>query len=220
MTYHSHADIGGERTPLAVEPEPEGDPFHAPWEPRAHALTIAMGATGSWNLDMVRAARETLPDYRQRSYYEIWYGGLVALLEREGLATAAELEAGRALGPARPVPRVLRAGEVGPMLCRGASTLREAAGPARFAVGDRVRASDALPTGHTRLPGYARGRRGIIEHVRGVHIFPDAHAAGRGEAPEWLYGVVFTAAELWGDDPSRAGQSVAIDLWEPYLEPA
>jgi nitrile hydratase len=205
---------------LAVVPEPEGDPFHAPWEPRAHALTLAMGATGVWNLDMLRAARETLPDYRQLSYYEIWYGGLVKLLERHGLVTADEIAAGRALGPARPVSRVLLAPQVWELLRRGSPTLREATRPARFEVGDRVRARSEPPTGHTRLPAYARGHVGVIEFVRGAHVYPDAHAAGRGEAPEWLYGVVFTAAELWGEDAGAAGQSVAIDAWEPYLEPA
>ena len=219
MTYRSHADLGGLPVDLAVVPEPEGNPFHAPWEPRAHALTIAMGATGVWNLDMLRSVRETLPDYRQRSYYEIWYGALVALLERHGLATADELTAGAAQGPARPVPRVLDAGQVWPMLRKGAPTLRPASRSARFAVGDRIRTSSVPATGHTRLPAYARGRVGIVECLRGAHVYPDAHAAGLGEAPEWLYAVVFTAAELWGED-AAAGQSVAIDLWEPYLEPA
>jgi len=220
MTYHSHADLGGQPVAAAVVPEPEGDPFHAPWEPRAHAMTVAMGATGTWNIDMSRAARETLPDYGKLSYYQIWYAALVTLLERHGLVTAAELAAGRASEPARPLARVLRAPEVWPLLRRGSPTLREASQPARFAVGDRVRASASRPAGHTRLPSYARGRVGTIECVRGAHVYPDANAAGRGEAPEWLYSVVFTAAELWGTAGATGDQSVAIDAWEPYLEPA
>ena len=40
-------------------------------EPRVFALQLSMGAAGAWNLDMTRSARETLPDYQQRSYYEI-----------------------------------------------------------------------------------------------------------------------------------------------------
>jgi len=220
MTYHSHADLGGQPVAAAVVPEPEGDPFHAPWEPRAHALTVAMGATGVWNIDMSRSARETLPDYRNLSYYQIWYAALVTLLVRHGLVTTAEIEAGRELEPARPVARVLTAPEVWPLLRRGSSTLRAATRPARFAVGDRVRARASIPAGHTRMPAYARGRVGTIECLRGAHVYADANAAGRGEAPEWLYSVVFTASELWGTPGATGGQSVAIDAWEPYLEPA
>ena len=74
--YLSHADIGGRPTRDPVVPEPEGDPFHAAWEARAMALTLAMGATGQWNIDMSRAARETLPDYAALSYFQIWLAAL------------------------------------------------------------------------------------------------------------------------------------------------
>ena len=85
-------------------------------------------------------------------------------------------------------------------------------------MGEQVRLRAAAPAQHTRLPGYARGKIGRIEQVRGVHVFPDAHAQGLGEQPRWLYTVVFSGAELWGDASTR-GQSVSVDAWEPYLEP-
>jgi nitrile hydratase len=69
------------------------------------------------------------------------------------------------------------------------------------------------------LPGYARGKIGRIEHVRGVHVFPDANAHGLGERPQWLYTVVFSGRELWGD-AATADVSVSIDAWESYLEPS
>ncbi len=220
MSESSHADLGGQICHLAIVPEPEGDPFHAPWEARVHALTIAMGATGTWNLDMTRAVRETLPDYRRLSYYEIWYAGLVALLERHGLVTAAERAAGCALEPSRPLPRVLARHDVAPLLRAGAPTQRQASRPARFAVGDRIRTRSSAGPGHNRLPAYARGRHGLIDSLRGVHVYPDAHAAGQGEQPQWLYTVLFTGAELWGSTNAPGHQSVSIDAWEPYLEPA
>ena len=65
MNYHSYADLGGQDVREAVRPEPEGELFHAAWEPRVLALTLAMGATGLWNIDTSRAARETLPRYRE-----------------------------------------------------------------------------------------------------------------------------------------------------------
>ena len=81
MSHLSHADLGGQRGYGRVTPEAEGELFHATWEPRVLALTLAMGATGSWNIDMSRAVRETLPDYARLSYYEIWFEALLRLLQ-------------------------------------------------------------------------------------------------------------------------------------------
>ena len=220
MSYVSHADLGGRPLDVPVTPEAEGDPFHGRWEERVHALTLAMGATGAWNIDMSRAARESLPDYDALSYYGRWLAGLERLLRERGLVTSDEIAAGRALRGGPAVPHVLAAGEVAGVLARGAPTVRAASAPARFAVGDRVCTRCDVAPHHTRLPGYARGRCGIVEHVHGTHIFADAHAQGLGEQPQWLYTVVFTENELWGArDPSQ-GLSVAIDAWEPYLERA
>jgi nitrile hydratase beta subunit len=220
MSDLSHADLGGQSIAARIVPEPEAGPFHASWEARVHALTLAIGSMGAWNLDMTRAARETLPDYRSLSYYEIWYQGLVTLLERHGLVSGEELAAGRSLAEPRPLARVLHKDRVAPLLQTGAPTLRETSRPARFALGERVRTRSGPFPGHTRLPRYARGRCGTIESLRGMHVFADAHAAGRGEQPEWLYTVVFPAAELWGVAACATRLSVSIDAWEPYLEPA
>ncbi len=220
MTYTSHADLGGQLGHGPVLPEPEGELFHAPWEPRALALTLAMGATGSWNIDMSRAARETLPEYAALSYYEIWVHGLEALLQQRGLLHADELAQGRALHAAPPLRRTLRAADVAATLARGAPTQRPATTPARFAVGDAVRTRAQPQPHHTRLPGYVRGRRGRIEALHGAHVFADSHAQGLGEQPCWLYTVVFDGCELWGSEPGAQGLSVSVDAWEPYLEPA
>lgn len=220
MSYVSHADLGGGPCAERVKPEPEGDPFHAPWEERVHALTLAMGATGVWNIDMSRAARETLAEYAALDYYGKWLAGLEKLLRAHGLVTAGELAAGRALDAGRTLPRVLAAADVAAVLARGAPTERPAAAPPRYAAGRRVRTRrDAAPH-HTRLPGYARGKCGHIERVLGAHVYADAHAQGQGEAPQWLYTVVFTEDELWGAGAGRQGLTLAIDAWEPYLEPA
>ena len=219
MSHVSHADLGGQRGYGRVTPEAEGELFHAAWEPRVLALTLAMGATGSWNIDASRATREALPDYARLSYYEIWFEALLRLLQARGLAHADELGAGRSLHAPPPVARVLRAGAVAPTLARGSPTLRHSDVPARFAVGDRVRTRAHAVPHHTRLPGYARGRLGRIEHVHGPHVFADAHAQGLGEQPQWLYAVAFDAAELWGDE-AATGHSLSLDAWESYLEPA
>jgi nitrile hydratase len=74
------------------------------------------------------------------------------------------------------------------------------------------------PTGHTRLSGYARGKRGAIERVHAGFVFPDTNAAGRGENPQWVYAVRFEAAELFGSF-AEPNACVHIDLFESYLEP-
>lgn len=219
MSYRSHADIGGRCIEGRIVPEPEGELFHAAWEPGALALTLAMGATGAWNLDMSRSARETLPRYASLSYYAIWVEALQKLLIERDLVRDDEIAAQRMLHPPRPLPRVLREADVAAALAQGSPTERAATVPARFAVGDRVRTRSAEADHHTRLPGYARGRTGRIERVHGVHVFPDTHARGQGEQPQWLYTVVFDGRELWGAD-AAPGLTLAIDAWEPYLEPA
>ena len=99
------------------------------------------------------------------------------------------------------------------------SARRPAPGPARFKEGERVRTANIHPTTHTRLPRYARGKVGTVEAVRGCHVFPDTAAIGAGDNPQWLYTVVFSARELWGEavDPSV---NVSIEAFEPYLTAA
>ncbi|MBL8288780.1 MAG: nitrile hydratase subunit beta [Rubrivivax sp.] len=224
MPWPTHADLGGQGGHGRVQPEPEGVHWHAPWEPRALAVTLAAGACGEWNIDMSRAARETLPDYARLTYYEIWTAALEKLLLERGLVTREELAQGRADAgaPARPVARVLHAGEVAAVLASGSPTERPpAATPPRFTAGQRVRAKSVVVPHHTRLPGYVRGKVGVVEALRGCHVFADAHALGLGERPAWLYTVVFDGAALWGPgEPGAAQVRVSVDAWEPYLEPA
>jgi nitrile hydratase subunit beta len=216
MSYLSHADLGGRSGYGRVLPEPEGEYFHAAWEPRVLALTLALGAGGGWNIDMSRAARETLPNYARLGYYEIWFEALLKLLAEREWIGADELAAGRALHAAPAPPRTLRAADVPAVLAKGAPTARPAAVPARFAPGQAVRLFAGEVPHHTRLPGYMRGQRGTIERVHGAHVFADAHASGRGEQPQWLYTVVVDAAQLW----RGASHRVSVDAWEPYLAPA
>jgi len=216
MSYVTHADLGGQLDHGAVVPEPEDELFHAAWEPRALALTLAMGATGAWNIDMSRAARETLPDYATLSYYEIWLAGLQTLLRQRGMLDDAEIAAASSLRPPVAVARVLAAADVDSVLARGAPTARPTTAPPRWQVGDRVRAQSGTMNHHTRLPTYVRGRFGFIERAHGMHVFADAHAQGLGEQPQWLYTVVFEAIDLWPD--AAPGLTVSVDAWEPYLE--
>ena len=219
MTYTTHADLGGRTGFGPVVPEPEGELFHAGWEPMVLGMTLAMGATRSWNIDMSRAARETQPGYLRMSYYQIWLAGLEKLMADRGQVLPDEVDAGRMLHPPVPVTRVLAAPDVSAALAQGSPTLRPEAAPPRFGIGQRVRMHSQPAPHHTRLPGYARDKCGVIARLHGCHVFADAHARGLGENPQHLYTVVFTGQELWGAD-AAAGLQVSVDAWQPYLEPA
>ena len=213
-------DLGGQMGFGPVLPERDEPVFHAEWEKRALALTLAMGACGAWNIDQSRHARETLPPavYLTASYYEIWIRALEKLLVAAGLAGEEELATGWMLTPGAAVKRVLKAEAVAPMLAAGSPYDRPALAAPAFRPGDRVRTrNDHAPT-HTRLPRYARGRFGEVVENQGCFVLPDANAHGRGESPTWCYSVRFTAEELWGDG-AEPGSEVMVDCWEPYLEP-
>lgn len=219
-------DMGGQHGWGPVRPEADEPPFHAAWERRALGLTLAMGATGQWNIDMSRSAREQIgaARYLASNYYQIWLAGLERLMLERGLVGANEIDMGHALEPAVPVARVLRAPDVDAALARGTPTARKATASARFAIGQIVRAKHRQPAGHTRLPGYVRGHLGTITLVHGTHVFADRHAvwhAGQpfDEAPTWLYTVAFAGTELWGEH-GEGGTEVSVDAWEPYLEAA
>ena len=211
-------DMGGHTGFGPVVPEAVEPVFHADWERRVLAFTVAMGATGSWNIDTSRHAREKIPalTYWSSSYYEIWLEGLIKLLTERGLVTEAEIASGRMHIPAKPVKRVLSAEMVPAILAKGGPATRLSNTRARFQPGDRVRARNINPQGHTRLPRYARGKTGEIVRVHGTHVFPDSSAQGLGDDPQWLCTVRFSAKELWGKETP---DHVHIDLWEPYLEP-
>jgi nitrile hydratase subunit beta len=211
-------DMGGMHGFGAVEAERDEPVFHAPWEGRVLAMTRAMGALGLWTIDGSRFSLEKLPPdvYLTSSYYKRWLLGLESRCLQTGVVGGDELAAGRALHPAKPVKPALTAARVPDTLSRGDFN-RPPLAPAKFAPGDRVHTRNVNPQSHTRLPRYARGRSGLIESIRGCHVFPDTAATGGGDEAHWLYTIVFGSRELWGDgaDPTL---KVSIDVWEPYLE--
>ena len=214
-------DMGGMHGFGPVEPEANEPVFHAPWEGRVLAIRRALGAWRKWNIDAGRHSIETLPpaDYLRMSYYEKWFASAIKLALGAGLITERELETGQR-DPSVPVKTPpLTADKVMPAIMKGGPTHRETTARPRFAPGQAVRAREINPTGHTRLPRYARGKHGTIEAVRDGFVFPDSNAHGQGENPQWVYTVVFEGSEIWGEgaDPTL---SVSIDAWESYLEPA
>lgn len=204
-----------------IAPEADEPLFHHDWEARVLGLTIAANSLGHWSIDEGRHARESLSPqaYYGLSYYEIWLEGVTALLQKHGEVAQDELAQGRALHPARRADRKVAGAAMPGVLAAGGPSLRPSTQAARFTKGQSVRTRAAHPAGHTRLPGYARDKPGVIEAVRGMHVFPDTNAHGAGEQPQWLYTVVFDGRDLWGAD-AEPGVSCTIDAWESYLEPA
>jgi nitrile hydratase len=192
--------------PLVIE---KNEPvFHADWEKRMYGLALTATRDGR-NIDEFRHAIERIPApvYLASSYYERWLNGLMTLLVEKGHLTREELIAGGAepIAPAQ-----------GPATFRGKSP---AGRPrrARFREGDRVIARNLNPTGHTRLPRYVRGKRGVIHRDWGTYVFADSNAHHAGTHEQHVYSVSFAARELWGKEASPR-DTLRIDMWEEYLE--
>ena len=214
-------DMGGMDGFGSVEPEPDEPMLHHAWEGRVLTMVRTLGAAGAFNIDASRFYREMLaPDvYLASSYYQKWLYGLEDMLVAKGFVTADELRDGHASNPPQPLPRaVVTPDQVDRVMVRGAFE-RAAPAPAQFAIGDRVVARNIHPATHTRLPRYVRGHAGVVERVHGCHVFPDTVAHDKGEQPQWLYTVVFTGAELWGEDGDPT-LKVSVEAFEPYLVPA
>ncbi len=214
-------DMGGMHGMGPIQNEQNEPVFHAGWEGRAFALLFAAGAWGKWTLDELRHQIERIlpAEYLRMRYYEKWMAALPELLVKGGLVSRAEVESGTAAAGTAKLSPVFTADKVGPMGMGGSPASRNVRVEARFKAGQRVRARNMHPVGHTRLPRYARGKFGTIDRDHGVFVFPDTNAHGRGEKPQHVYSVRFAARELWGEQAAPK-DSVYVDLWDDYLEPA
>lgn len=214
------ADMGGTQG-WGRAPVPADEPvFTEPWEGRAFALALlSMGRVSGRNLDAFRHALERLSkeDYLQDGYYGRWLNAAELMLTDSAIlapgAVNARVRANRGEPVDEPAVPEPNKPDYQPT---AAGSLRQAETPPRYAVGDRVRAKDINPEGHTRLCGYLRGRRGVIELIQPAALLPDTHAHFLGENPQHVYAIGFDSRELWGADaePFR----VHADLFESYLE--
>jgi nitrile hydratase len=219
-------DLGGMQGFGRVEREEHEPVFHARWEPSVLAMVRASLGRGCCNLDEFRHAIERMEpaEYLSVTYYEKWLDGLTRVLIEKGVVKAEDVASRTVFfrdRPDAPVTAAVRAAPAervpfDPAFVQG--VIRETGQAPRFQPGDPVVTRDIHPRGHTRLPRYARGKRGVVHLVHGVQVYPDAHAHGLGESAQPLYSVRFPARELWGD-VAEANQWVHLDLWESYLEP-
>jgi nitrile hydratase len=205
-------DIGGMDGLGPVVRETDEPVFHADWEGRMFAMANLLIGRGHFNVDEFRHAIERIPAprYLGSTYYERWLDAVQTLLAEKGVVSGAEMES-RGAAPTPPSQ---------PATVPGASKVKTVSAAARirakFRVGDAVVAKNLNPTGHTRLPRYVRGHRGVIHSDHGVYTFADTNAHGGPLCRQHVYSVCFEARELWGPDAPRK-QRVFIDLWEDYL---
>ena len=212
-------DMGGMDGFGPVEREDDEPVFHHPWEGRVFAIRAALRPKdrvpgwGSFRYDLERIPPA---DYLRMSYYERWFAISMDRLLRSGLVTRAELETGRP-GPGPPGATL----RPGPVARRSGPVRLDADVPPRFRPGEDVRARNLHPPGHTRLPRYTRGKTGVVKRDNGVYALQDTDEAGQAidRPPQHVYTVRFTARDMWGERAS-ARDTVYVDLWEDYLEPA
>ena len=219
-------DLGGMHGLGRVDVETNEPVFHNPWEKSIFGTMIATMGQGLYNLDEFRHGIENMnpANYLTSSYYEHWLETMEKNLVEKGVIDQEELEARTQeflKNPEAPVPQredPELTDRLSELVRNGGSTRREVAAKPRFRAGDRVRTRNVHPRGHTRLPRYVRGERGVVERVYDAFVLPDTNAHGQGENPEYVYCVRFDAKELWGDS-AEPREVVYVDLWESYLEP-
>ncbi len=218
-------DMGGMHGFGPVVREKNEPVFHARWEPVVMAMTRAMRSDGGVTLDQFRHAIERMdpPHYLSATYYEHWLESVARTAAESGVTTPAEIQRRSDYFLAHPDAPVSALFDRVRPAHRAAATpiqgvIRTGTTPPRFKPGDKVITRSTRPEGHTRLPRYARGKRGTVHLFHGVHVFPDSNAHGLGEDPQPVYSVRFEGRDLWGES-REAPQAVYLDLFERYLSP-
>lgn len=179
--------------------------FHEDWENLGYSL-LFLGAAelGLFNVDELRHAIERMEprQYLASSYYDRIVVGVATLFVEKGALQQQRLE--ELAGGAYPLALPLGSG-------------RDARPPTEpFQVGDRVLVRDEFVSGHIRMPGYVRGKHGVVVHRTTLEWpFPDTVGHGLSSPSEPTYHVQFTTQELWGD-AADAG-TVVVDLFGGYL---
>lgn len=184
-------------------------------------MALVSTRLAGWNIDAFRHALERLSRtaYLDDGYYGRWLNGAELILTESSILAPSSIETrarnlhGEQLqeppifSPARP--------DYAPT---GEGSLRTVDSAPAYAVGERVRAKDISPAGHTRLPRYVRGHVGVVDLVQPASVLPDTNAHFAGENPQYVYTVRFESRELWGSQAEPF--TLTIEMFESYLESA
>jgi nitrile hydratase subunit beta len=199
-------DLGGKQGFGAVRYTLNAPAFHEAWEVRANSLYAFAVRCGIFNMDEYRHAIERMEPrhYLAASYYERSLTSLATLLVEKGIVTREELER--------------RAQGLFPLAAPSAPGRTNVPTRERFRPGDRVRVRADYVPGHVRMPGYIRGKSGVVVSESPVYPFPDARAHAVEAQDEPTYDVRFRSEELWPDSADAA--LVHVGVFQSYLERA
>jgi nitrile hydratase len=214
------ADMGGTRGWGPVHPPREDEPvFEEPWQGRAFALALLASRVAGTNVDAFRHSLERLDRtaYLEEGYFGRWLNGGELLLTDSAILApgAVNARARNLLGQhveEPPIPEPAKPDYT----ATAEGPLRSVDTAPAFDVGERVRAKDISPAGHTRLPSYIRGHVGVVELIQPAHVLPDTNAHFLGENPQHVYSVRFDSHELWGADAEPF--ALTVEMYESYLE--
>lgn len=215
-------DMGGMHGFGPVQIDDEAS-FFADWQRRVFAANLALAMQTGGNIDRLRYLVECIPpaEYLSASYFERWLASIEASAGENGILSEqqiADIQAG-IVPEVEPDEVDAVPPEVTAMMVNAPDTAAQfdMSGSGSFKVGDPVRARSLRTAGHCRLPRYVRGCRGVVVRDNGNQHLPDTRAATGEVELQRLYTVSFTARELWGADTP---DTVCLELWESYLEPA
>jgi nitrile hydratase subunit beta len=213
-------DLGGMHGFGPIVRDPNEPLFRTDWEEHVHTIGELLLEHRYVTVDAFRYGIERMEPahYLRAPYFERWLATIELILIENGLLSDDELDDRTEYFRQYPEATPPGSGVIAPVREVRQKSNAPAPAASRFAVGDTVVARNAHPRGHTRLPRYARGKRGTIQRLHGPQIFPDTNALGLGEHPQPLYNVRFEARELWGES-AEPDQVLTLDLWESYLEP-
>lgn len=199
-------DLGGRQGFGRVRYTVDAQAFHEDWEVKANSLYAFAVRSGMFNMDEYRHAIERMDPrhYLAAGYYERSLTSLLTLCVEKGIVPREELEQ-RAGGPI-------------PLASPSAPGRGNAAKRETFQPGDRVRVKLDFVPGHIRMPGYIRGKTGVVVGVSPAYPFPDAHAHGIHAEDERTYDVRFRSEDLWPQGADSA--LVHVGVFESYLERA
>jgi nitrile hydratase subunit beta len=215
------ADMGGTDGWGPTHPPETDEPvFKEPWQGRAFALALLANRLIGETVDASRHSLERLDPsaYLEDGYYGRWLNGAeLRLTEHDFLAPSAiDARARNLRGEHVDEPQTPPDPKREDYTPTADGSLRTVDTPPAFAVGERVRAKDMSPPGHTRLPRYVRGHTGVVTLVQPASVFPDTNAHFEGENAQYVYTVAFDSRELWGSDAEPF--TVTAEMFESYLE--
>eukprot|EP00798_Chlamydomonas_sp_ICE-L_P030467 gene30467-35478_t len=190
-------DVGGEDD---SEPIDRAEKKYSLWEKEIHVLLGTLVKKRLLSMDEQRRAAEQLPDVDTLSYYEKWGHAMASICLERGIISAADLDAALGSVPSDNTTRFFAGGLV------------------------RVRSEGTAirwRKPHLRTPGYLHALVGMVERdCEGSYPDPSTAAFRDPTVKQPLYRVRFHQRDLWEHYDGADGDTVDVDIFQPWLEPA